>query len=158
MSRPNDAASTGGPAAHEAVIETGTGNLPDGAAIREDYEGLVMTITEICAAHGITRARLAAMVVQGGWTERRPRSGSSSGRLVARMLKLMERQVSRMEKDTTTSEKDATLLGSMSRTPAKLMEIEASRTKPGPGRKSTSKELAVLRHKLARRIEQLNQG
>jgi len=158
MSRPNDAAASRGDAGHEAVIRSGTGSAPDAAAIREDYEGLVMTVTEICAAHGITRARLAAMVVEGGWTERRPRSGSSSARLVARMLKLMERQVSRMEQDKTTSEKDATLLGSMSRTLAKLMEIEASRTKPGPGRKSTSKDLAELRHKLARRIEQLNQG
>lgn len=166
MSRLDAAAPFTGAVEHEIVSDaiatppTATDSqVPDREAVRADYEGLVLSVNQICTSHRITRGRLSAMIKQGGWTPRRPKAGASSARLIARMFKVLEQQVTKMEADMKLSDgKEIVLIGSMARTLGKLIELDARRSKPGPRRRAATKSMMELREKVAKRIEQLNQG
>jgi hypothetical protein len=141
----------------------------DWATIRLAYEDdLGTTLEGICTRHGIGKRALRERIEQEGWTPRRPRSEhrnpthvvrASPARLISRMFGALERQVLRMEESgMPPTDKEVVLLGSMSRTLGKLMDIDQGRRKEGRAKAAPSADLLELRKKIAERIDQLNRG
>src|SRR5579871_5184628 len=72
-------------------------HLPDTlAAMRKDYEGRILKITEICTHYGITRRRLYYIASAEGWRLRSPRRVDKND-LTQRLLRLLERQIASIE-------------------------------------------------------------
>lgn len=140
---------------------------PDWQAIRTVYEDdFKVTTRQIVVRFGITKHALQRRIDLESWTPRKknkPRSVSRAG-LIRRMLEALDRQMRRIEDETIPSERKVTMLASMSRTLANVlqMEQERRRIKTGDGGKGgaaeVTAEMAALREKIASRIEQINQG
>jgi hypothetical protein len=78
--------------------------------------------------------------------------------LIRRMRAMLTRRLEMLEKEPMdAADKEMTLLGTMSRTLGKLIELDQERRAGTVARKSTaSPELAALRMKIVERIDQLN--
>ncbi len=124
-----------------------------------------ITTRALCARFAITKYQLQKLVEQEGWTPRKkkkPRSVSRAG-LIRRMLEALDRRMCQIEHDDLSPEQKVAMLASMSRTLVKVLQMEEDRRR-GQAQKSGKvvEELAAdmddLRKKIAKRIEQLNQG
>ena len=131
--------------------------LIDWDAVRADYEGFRGTIAEICVRYGISKSALEYRQHGGNWVSRRPKTSVGRSTLIARMFKVLERQVAQLENEKMTgSDKEVTVLGNLTRTLDKLIEIDTAR-RPQAANTPQAKDMAELRTKLAERIDQLKQ-
>lgn len=77
------------------------------------------------------------------------------GPLIARMMRVLDGQVRELERRMTEPvDKNAALLGTMTKTLEKLIELDESQRARKPAKR---KEMSDIRNKLAARIEQLKQ-
>ena len=135
----------------------------DWVRIRDVYEhDHATSCRAICETFGTTKFKLQKHVVDEGWTPRRKvkEKQVSRAKLIRRMLQALDREMTRIEASDDPADRKVSALAIMSRTLAKLLQTEASR-RHGQTEKSkapASAELALLREKIAKRIEQLNQG
>ena len=133
---------------------------PDWDSIRDLYENeLKVTTRMIFVRFGITKHALQKRIVAEGWMQRgKGRKGVSRSRLLTRMLEAIDRQLAEIETDEKIPiERKVTMMAGLSRTLAKVLQMEKERRK-GSKTKDASEELLALREKIAKRIEQLNQG
>lgn len=120
------------------------------------------TLESIAASLGISRRKLSWHAERAGWLMRDGRRSIGRPLIIARMLRVLERQLVDLEngmtelhRNTTRSgEKEVALLGKLAGNLEKLMAIEKLAT-GGKTDKRQSKDMAALRNKLAKRIEQL---
>lgn len=126
----------------------------DWAAVQLDYEQDEGTIPEICARYGITDAQLRHRRERHGWKLRNEWS-LRVGPLINRMMRVLDGQVRELEKQMAEPvDKNAALLGTMTKTLEKLVELDEGQRKKQPAKR---KEMSDIRNKLAARIEQLKQ-
>lgn len=122
----------------------------DWAAVQHDFELHTLTNDTICQCHGITRAQLRYRVEKFGWVAYRARRIDRPV-LVNRLLKIFDRQLRQLEKSgMTQTDKHINLLATATRTLDKILEFQQAQ-QPGPPHK---KDMADLRDKLARRLDQ----
>lgn len=126
----------------------------DWAAVQSDYERSNGTLPEICARYGITEAQLRHRRERHGWHLRHDWA-LRVGPLIARMMRVLDGQVRELERRMTEPvDKNAALLGTMTKTLEKLIELDESQRARKPAKR---KEMSDIRNKLAARIEQLKQ-
>lgn len=142
---------------HSETAMTDEASVPnvDWAAVQLDYEQANGTLTDICKRYGVTEAQLRYRRERHGWTMRND-WGLRVAPLINRMMRVLDGQVRQMEKQMTDPvDKNAALLGTMTKTLEKLIELdEAQRAK----RPAQRKEMSDIRNKLVTRIEQLKHG
>lgn len=133
--------------------ETSVPNV-DWAAVQLDYEQANGNLPDICERHRVTEAQLRYRRERHGWTMRNE-WGLRISPLINRMMRVLDGQVRQLEKQMIEPvDKNAALLGTMTKTLEKLIELdEAQRAK----RPTKRKEMSDIRNKLAARIEQLKQ-
>jgi hypothetical protein len=145
----------------EAAEETHPG--VDWEIARVAYETELDTSLDVIAARfGMTRATLSWRAERELWLRRE--TGRMVGRpqIINRMLRVLERQLLDLENDMTelrraktrSGEKEVALLGKLAGNLDKLMGLEKTANE-GRSEKRQTRDMAVLRNKLARRIEQL---
>lgn len=152
------------------------------AAVAADYVADKLTVPQICARHGVSRAALYRQVRKGGWPRRlRLRSARSGARgaggkpdnsrraLIARLYQVLERTMTEFEarlavsaQTGTDHERDARTLNTMVRLLERLSALEE---KGGEGKAAArddggavTADAPALREDLARRLERLRPG
>jgi len=127
----------------------------DWAAVQLDYEQSNGSLPELCARFGITEAQLRYRRERHGWQLRHDWS-LRVGPLISRMMRVLDGQVRALEKQMTEPvDKNAALLGTMTKTLEKLIELDTAQQAKRPAQQ---KEMSDIRNKLAARIEQLKQS
>ena len=107
---------------------------------------------------GVSKYFIEKHVELDGWTRRRKaRRGLSRSKLLKRMLEAIERQLTALETEDIPTERKVMMTATMSRALHKVLQLEKDRRK-GSRKKEASAEMTALREKIAKRIEQLNQG
>lgn len=138
-------------AAVVAVARTDPVNWP---LIRQEYEGRLFQPAMICKRHGITPFQLRYRRQSEGWLSCRARIVTKAD-LVARMLKVFDKQIRKLEAAVNEPiDKQANVLATMTKTLDKLVEMGAAERNVEP---PTRKDMADLRDKLAKRIDQFKQ-
>lgn len=133
------------------VGEEGLAGVPNWSAIREEYEGRLFLPQVICERHGVTPAQLRHRRQTEGWLSIRARIVRQD-ELVSRMMKVLDRQVRLLEAAVSEPiEKQAKVLASMVGTLDKLIDLGAAKRNVEP---PTRKDMADLREKLAKRLDQ----
>lgn len=132
--------------------------------VQHDYEHKIGTVAQICQTHGVTEQQLRYRIRKRKWKLREARSEDSRQRLIDRLLLLLGRQIGRLElrmnadeKVPPTPEELSTVSNSMARLTGTLEKL-AAMTKGDVRTYRESEAMLELRAKIARRIEQLNQG
>ncbi len=126
----------------------------DWAAVQLDYEQGIGTLPEICARFGITEAQLRYRRERHGWHMRHDWTLRVVP-LINRMMRVLDGQVRALEKEMDKPvDKNAALLGTMTKTLEKLIELDTAQQAKRPTKR---KEMSDIRNKLAARIEQLKQ-
>ena len=113
----------------------------------------VGTISAICARFGVTKSQLERRYRKERWVSRQAKLVDRRGSTRERLFSVLERQVSKLanEAGTTLGEKEAQQLTELIKNFDKLASMEAAATTGGPAQK---KDMADLRDKLAKRIDQ----
>jgi uncharacterized membrane protein YgaE (UPF0421/DUF939 family) len=123
----------------------------DWLAIRIAYEARDCTEEELRRQHGVTEGQIRYRREKENWVKRSTRK-IERGTLITRMMSVLARQVSILERQMNGQiDKEAALLGTMTKTLEKLMELERADAAQRP----SQKDLTELRAKVAKRIEQL---
>lgn len=126
----------------------------DWAAVQLDYEQSNGSLKAICARYDITEAQLRHRRERHGWHLRND-WGLRIGPLINRMMRVLDGQVRAMEKHMGEPvDKNAGLLGTMTKTLEKLIELNGAQRSKQP---ANQKEMSDLRNALADRIVQLKQ-
>ena len=126
----------------------------DWAAVQLDYETDNGTLPEICSRHGISDAQLRHRRERHGWKPRNEWTLRVAP-LISRMMRVLDGQVRALEKQMTEPvDKNAALLGTMTKTLEKLIELDERQRAKQPAKR---KEMSDIRNKLAARIEHLKQ-
>lgn len=174
--------STDGAGAPAPGARARSGNEPDWALIRHDYETDTETSVEkVALRHGLTKGALTGRARRGGWTPRResgaarkpgpkpaplvagspppPRRSVDRADLVDRLYRVVARQIGEIEKRVadpaaSAEERDARTLAAVARTLDLLVEIER-RVVGDPAAARPEIDLDALRQDLARRIRGL---
>lgn len=119
--------------------------------VRAEYEGRQFVPTTICKRHGITLAQLRYRREVEGWLSARARIVRHDD-IVAYMLRVLDKQIRQLERAVDEPiEKQANVLSTHVKTLDKLIEMGAAQPNAEP---ATKKDVADLRTKLAKRIEQ----
>lgn len=126
----------------------------DWAAVQLDYETNNGTLAEICQRHGVTIAQMRTRRERQGWQLRNDWNLRVAP-LITRMMRVLDGQVRELEKQMTEPvDKNVALLGTMTKTLEKLIELQEAQRAQKPAQR---KEVSDIRNKLAARIEQLKQ-
>lgn len=126
----------------------------DWAAVQLDYEQSNGSLKAICARYDITTAQLRHRRERHGWHLRND-WGMRIGPLINRMMRVLDGQVRALEKQMSGPvDKNAGLLGTMTKTLEKLIELNEGQRSKQP---ANQKEMSDLRNALADRIVQLKQ-
>jgi transposase-like protein len=127
-------------------------------AVRFYAENGKGTIAQICERHGITKRQYQTRFRNEGWALRRAPALASRATLVSRMFNVLDVQLGKLEAKAASDEasgNEVALLGSLANTLGKLRAFDGPRDAPT---ELDSEAMLELRIKIARRIEQLNQG
>jgi len=120
---------------------------PDWVLVRQDYENFEGTEKQICERYGITLTQLRLRRKGQKWMLRGNKQVSRAD-LIDRMFRLLDKQVHLLEKQmgNELDDKNALLLGTLSKTAEKLLEIDRA-----GGNSAERKDITALRAKVARR-------
>ncbi len=130
----------------------------DWSAIERDYLDKKLTISRICEIHGISRSALAKAKNRYGWPGRYSRPVVQRDQLIERLFGVLEKQIKNMETrdmDASNADKEVALLGTLSRTLEKLVELDVKHSATSPKPKRPRSEMMALREKISARISQL---
>ncbi len=134
------------------------GTPPDWPAIEQDYRKGKLTIARICKKHGISRSALAKAKNRYGWPGRYTRPLVQRDQLIERLFGVLEKQIKSMEirdMNAANPDKEVALLGTLSRTLEKLVELDVKQGATSPKPKRPRSEMMALREKISARISQL---
>ena len=107
----------------------------DWAAVQLDYEQRNGSLSEICARFGITEAQMRFRRERHGWNLRNDWH-LRTGPLINRMMRVLDGQVRALEKQMTEPvDKNAALLGIMTKTLEKLIELDTAQQAKRPAKR-----------------------
>ena len=119
--------------------------------VRAEYEGRLYPPDMICTRHGISIARLRYRREKEGWQAIKGHPPNKTV-LIARMLRVLDTQIAELEKaDDMPIDKKTKMLAEQVKTLDALIEMGAAPRNVEP---PTRKDMATLRAKLAKRLEQ----
>ncbi len=124
-------------------------------AVREDYEGRVISVSDVAIKHGITLRTLQRLVREEGWRPRSPKTYDRND-MIMRMFGLLESQIRKLEKTVSTESPtdQVALLSRMVNTLDRLIAIKDAETAKHRPPQRSSKAMVDLRVKIADRIAQ----
>lgn len=129
---------------------------PDWEAVGRDYQDGNGTRAEICERYGINAYGLQVRIQRHGWLMRQPRGPSARRQLITRLIIMFEEKVIKMEiAPSEAVQKEIELLGNMAKTLEKLCELERAGGGAGQAPRMKERDLAALRRRLAKRIDDL---
>ena len=148
------------------MLEETSTDTVDWEAVRRDYEQDNGRVVDIYARYGVTAAQLRYRRETQNWKPRHDWSQRVAP-MINRMLRVLDDQVRQLETimnpkqdDADNSrpearlDRNAALLGTMSRTLEKLIELDEAQRANRP---TQNKQTSDIRNKLVARIEQLKQ-
>ena len=145
---------TGQKNSETAMVDEAAVQGVDWAAVQLDYEQSNGSLADICQRFGVTEAQLRYRRERHGWTMRNE-WGLRVLPLISRMMRVLDAQVRQLEKQMTEPvDKSVALLGTMTKTLEKLIELDEAQRAKRPAKR---KEMSDIRNKLVARIEQLKQ-
>ena len=145
---------TGQKNSETAMVDEAAVQGVDWAAVQLDYEQSNGSLADICQRFGVTEAQLRYRRERHGWTMRNE-WGLRVPPLISRMMRVLDAQVRQLEKQMTEPvDKSVALLGTMTKTLEKLIELDEAQRAKRPAKR---KEMSDIRNKLVARIEQLKQ-
>jgi hypothetical protein len=131
----------------------------DWEAVRVEYENSPDTVEQIAARFGVTRSALSWRAKTLFWAKRYRGRGMSRTQVIDRLFRLLERQIIQLESNMKdTGEKEVAVLGRLTATLEKLIEIDkAENEKKSGASPSQHQDMEELRNKIALRLAQLRQ-
>lgn len=129
---------------------------PDWLSIRAEYESGEGTVQEICDRHGIEQWQINYQMKREDWPRRVPRQPKRAD-LIRKMTDLIDTKVTELiENPLGDIEKEAKLLGTLTQSLNKLIELENAehKARKETGEKTTP-DYRHLRERLARRIQKI---
>jgi hypothetical protein len=123
--------------------------------VRPLMEGHVLADAAIAQGSGFSIEDILVRAESEGWAIGHRLDGSLRSQLLSRrLMAVLEKQVESLEQsDMTDNDKRSAMLGKLTTTLDKIMEIQGQNG--GPGIQSESREMRDMRNKLARRIDNL---
>jgi len=132
--------------------------------IQTAYEAGELSVTEIATSFGVSRSRLLWRAKRDLWKRRnRTQTGADRATIIRRLFRVLEMQVMHLEaemddmnrNETRSGEREIELLGKLAANVDKLIKLETATARPEKEDGYTDQELAEMRDKLARRLDQL---
>lgn len=131
----------------------------DWMAVRTDYEDLTLPITDLLAKHAISESTLYDRIRKQGWPNRQPAKPVTRTALIERLYRLLEGQIRQLETELRgAGDKQVALLGALTRNLEKLTEMERKERGEKARTPKRKADISALRAKLARRIDEINNG
>lgn len=130
---------------------------PDWEAVRAAVEIGDMTRMAICRAFRISRGELARRIKANKWDAPERDAAQDRSLLLDGLFWALERQIERLgEAAMTDALKEAAVLQRLAKTLDDLMRLEDRNFGSVPRSARQTREMAELRQKIARRIDELN--
>jgi hypothetical protein len=145
---------------------------PDEAAlwaqVRVAYEAGELSISEIAAAFGVSRSAILWRAKRDLWRRGNKKTNIATDRqiIIRRLFRMLEMQVMHLEMEmddmteteSRSGEREIELLGKLAANLDKLVKLDGVASAPSKRRERTAKEIADMRNKLARRLDELKRG
>ena len=135
--------------------------------IQVAYEAGELSVSEIAASFGISRSAMQWRAKRDLW-KRRNKTQTSTDRpsIIKRLFRVLEMQVMHLElemdemtkTETRSGEREIELLGKLAANLDKLVKLETATARPEKDDGYTDQEVAEMRNKLAKRLDQLKRG
>jgi hypothetical protein len=135
--------------------------------IRAAYEAGEMAVVAIASTLGVTVSAIQYRARRDLWKRRfRTHTGADRPTIIKRLFRVLEMQVMHLEaemddmteKQTRSGEREIELLGKLAANLDKLTKLETATARPEKDDGYTDQEVAELRNKLAKRLDQLKRG
>lgn len=143
---------------------------PDEAAlwaqVQDAYENSSRSLAELSVTFGVSRSAILWRAKRDGWKRRYRVGNVQRPTIIKRLFRMLEMQVVHLETemdemiktDTRSGEREMQLLGKLAGNLEKLVKLDTAASGPSKRRERTAKEIADMRNKLARRLEELKRG
>jgi hypothetical protein len=133
--------------------------------VQQAYEATEQPVSAVALSFGITRAALLWRAKRDGWKRRYRVGRSEPPTIIRRLFRLLEMQVLHLEMEldamsktqTRSGEREIELLGRLAANLEKLTKLETAQARPDKDEIYTDQEVAQMRNKLAKRLDQLKQ-
>jgi hypothetical protein len=135
--------------------------------VRTAYEAGELAVTEIEATYGVSHSALQWRARRDLWKRRnRTQTGADRPTIIKRLFRVLEMQVMHLEAEmddmneskTRSGEREIELLGKLAANVDKLIKLEAATARPEKDDGYTDQEVAEMRIRLAKRLDQLKRG
>lgn len=132
--------------------------------VQTAYEAGEVSVTEIAASFAVSRSSLLWRAKRDLWKRRnRTQTGADRPTIIRRLFRVLEMQVMHLEaemddmnrSETRSGEREIELLGKLAANVDKLIKLETATARPEKDDGYSDQELAEMRDKLARRLDQL---
>ncbi len=126
-----------------------------------------MSVMEVAASFGVSRSGLLWRAKRDLWKRRnRTHTGTDRSSIIRRLFRVLEMQVMHLEaemdemttKQTRSGEREIELLGKLAANVDRLTRLETATARPDKDDGYTDQEVAEMRNKLAKRLDQLKRG
>lgn len=143
---------------------------PDEAAlwaqVRDAYENSSRSLAELAETFGVSRSAILWRAKRDGWKRRHRIGNVQRPTIIKRLFRMLEMQVMHLETemddmvktDTRSGEREMQLLGKLAGNLEKLVKLDQTTSGSSKRRERTAKEIADMRNKLAKRLEELKRG
>lgn len=131
------------------------------------YEAGEMSVIDVATAFGVSRSALQWRAKRDLWKRRnRAQAGRDRATIIKRLFRVLEMQVMHLEMEmdemnkteTRSGEREIELLGKLAANLDKLTKLETATARPEKDDGYTDQEVAEMRNKLAKRLDQLKRG
>jgi len=131
------------------------------------YEAGEISVTDVAAAFGVSRSALQWRAKRDLWKRRnKTQTGADRSSIIKRLFRVLEMQVMHLElemdemtkTETRSGEREIELLGKLAANVERLTKLETATAKPEKDDGYTDQEVAEMRIKLAKRLDQLKRG
>lgn len=152
--------------AFQRVVE-GPDDVARWRRIRVAYEAGELSVTQIAASFGVSRSSLLWRAKRDLWKRRnKTQTGMDRPAIIKRLFRVLEMQVMHLElemdemtkTETHSGEREIELLGKLAANLDKLIKLETATARPEKDDGYTDQEVAEMRNKLAKRLDQLKRG
>jgi hypothetical protein len=134
--------------------------------VEDAYENSSRPLSELTAEFGVSRSALLWRAKRDGWKRRYRITKVERPTIIRRLFKVLEVQVLHLERemdemvkaDAKSGEREMQLLGKLAGNLEKLMKLDRVVSETTRRRERTAKEIADMRSKLTKRLEQLQRG
>jgi septal ring factor EnvC (AmiA/AmiB activator) len=134
--------------------------------VRVAYEAGMVSVLQLAAEFGVTRSAVQWRAKRDCWKRRYRATGTDRPTIIKRLFRVLEMQVMHLETEmnemektqTRSGEREIELLGKLANNLDKLTKLETAAAQTAKAEDYTDKEIAEMRNKLAKRLDQLARG